>query len=38
MTMTVRMNKLSLIGMVAGVVFIPTAVLGALFLVQTLLH
>lgn len=38
MTLTVRPNKLSLIGMVAGVALIPTGVLATLFLIQKLLH
>jgi len=38
MTLTVRRNQLSILGIIAGVAVIPMALLGMLFLAEKLLH
>ncbi len=38
MTLTVRRNQLSILGIVAGVAIIPMGLLGLLFFVEKLVH
>jgi hypothetical protein len=38
MTIQVRPNKLSILGIIAGVAVIPVTVLGLLFLAEKLIH